>query len=148
MNNKDSILITMYVVFLVGTFPLSLILFGTLGIFIWLILHFIIASVISIFVENKNKDSSENSDKSKIDFFHKPTLIASTIIMVIIILCSFSFKYDSFDNRYNNTSSSEYEYNNHCWKCKSNVNNSMNRCSECGWYICRKCGAHRPGCSG
>lgn len=32
-------------------------------------------------------------------------------------------------------------YVNHCHSCKREVNSHMERCDECGWYICEKCGA-------
>ena len=38
-------------------------------------------------------------------------------------------------------------YQNHCWRCKSDINSNVNaRCSKCGWYICKKCGACESTC--
>lgn len=33
-------------------------------------------------------------------------------------------------------------YENHCWNCGTKISSeSDERCDECGWYICKKCGA-------
>lgn len=38
---------------------------------------------------------------------------------------------------------SRSNYSNHCWRCKSPIDNTNNRCDKCGWYICPSCGACR-----
>jgi hypothetical protein len=32
-------------------------------------------------------------------------------------------------------------YTNHCYKCKSYVGYTLERCTSCTWYICNNCGA-------
>lgn len=35
-----------------------------------------------------------------------------------------------------------YRYKNHCWNCGSSIDSKNNeRCDDCGWYICSRCGA-------
>ena len=37
------------------------------------------------------------------------------------------------------------EYNNHCWKCHSDISSSLNKqCDVCGWFICNKCHSCSP----
>ena len=37
------------------------------------------------------------------------------------------------------------EYNNHCWKCHSDISSSINKqCNVCGWFICNKCHSCSP----
>ena len=41
-----------------------------------------------------------------------------------------------------------YTYQNVCWRCHSDINSNVNsRCSRCGWYICKRCGACESTCS-
>jgi len=41
-----------------------------------------------------------------------------------------------------------YTYTNVCWRCHSSINSNVNsRCSRCGWYICKNCGACESTCS-
>lgn len=38
-------------------------------------------------------------------------------------------------------------YRSRCWACKEPITEFTNiRCKECGWFICYKCGACKPGC--
>lgn len=55
------------------------------------------------------------------------------ILCFVLLLSCFSFS---------------YAYINHCWHCDSTIDsNYCQQCSECGWYICNKCGKCNPDCS-
>lgn len=38
------------------------------------------------------------------------------------------------------------KYVNHCWKCKSYIDENNSRCYVCGWFICSNCGSCMEGC--
>lgn len=44
------------------------------------------------------------------------------------------------------TSGGRYPYQSQCWKCGAPVDEKLERCTACGWFMCSRCGA--CGCGG
>ena len=60
--------------------------------------------------------------------------------IIILIICLFAFSIKSVDK--------VHAYENHCWDCGSRISSDFCvRCRDCGWYICRYCGACSYSCS-
>jgi hypothetical protein len=98
---------------------------------------FSIIIIISIYDAIKKKDISiENDERHKlIKDFEQCELIPSTLDGSSkknnIYQQYFKLKYPNI---------MLFTYNNHCWKCKSPINNRIHlECPKCGWYICEKC---------
>lgn len=50
--------------------------------------------------------------------------------------------YDNASTKIENNRNRQFPYDNHCWNCGTSISNETNiRCPNCGWYICKNCGA-------
>lgn len=65
-------------------------------------------------------------------------------LIVILITMLFAVNYPT----HNHVQHAEaYTYSSVCWRCHSSINSDIcQRCSKCGWYICRTCGACESSC--